>query len=78
MLAALDRSNFIRVLVAFVQTSPFFGKWMMRVSTTRAIADPNINKHVGKYYGAWDMKTATQSFRREVTAELIQAIGGKG
>ncbi len=43
----------------------------------RAIADPNINKHVGKYYGAWDMKTATQSFHREVTPELIQAIGGK-
>ncbi len=44
----------------------------------RAIADPNINKHVGKYYGAWDMKTATQSFHREVTPELIQALSGKG
>ena len=44
----------------------------------RALADPNIGKLLGKYYGAWDLKSATQSFRREVTAELIQAIGGKG
>ena len=44
----------------------------------RALADPNMHKLLGKYYGAWDMKSATQSFRREVTAELIRAIGGKG
>ena len=44
----------------------------------RALGDPKMGKLLGKYYGAWDMKSATQSFRREVTAELIQAIGGKG
>ena len=43
----------------------------------RAIADPNVSKHVGKYYGAWDLKSATQSFRREVTPELIDALSGK-
>ena len=40
----------------------------------RALLDPELRKHFGKVYGAWDMKTAGQSFRREVTADLIKAL----
>ena len=44
----------------------------------RALLDPALREMIGKMYRAWDLKTAGQSFCREVTSELIQALGGSG
>lgn len=38
------------------------------------LVDPEIRKHLSKFYGAVDLKTSTQSFIREVTPELIKAL----
>jgi hypothetical protein len=43
----------------------------------RALLDPNLRKMIARVYTAWDLKTAAQSFRREVTAELLQALSSK-
>ena len=40
----------------------------------RWLADPGVSAMVAKVYSAWDMKTATQVFRREVTPALIRAL----
>ena len=40
----------------------------------RWLADPGVRAMVAKVYSAWDMKTAIQGFRREVTPELIRAL----
>jgi hypothetical protein len=40
----------------------------------RAMVDPVLRKLLGRFYGAIDLKTAGQSFRREVTPELIRAL----
>ena len=42
----------------------------------RALASPELRPHLARIYDGWDMRTATQSFRREVTPELIQALSG--
>jgi hypothetical protein len=42
----------------------------------RMIADPAVQKIIPRTYGAWDMTTAGQSFRREITPELVRALGG--
>ncbi len=44
----------------------------------KALHDADLRGMISKAYADWDLNTAGQSFRREVTAELIQAIGGKG
>jgi hypothetical protein len=44
----------------------------------RALVDPELRKLLGRFYGAIDLKTAGQSFRREVTAELIRALSSTG
>ncbi len=44
----------------------------------KALHNADLREMVTRMYDDWDLKTAGQSFRREVTAELIQAIGGKG
>ncbi len=44
----------------------------------KALHDADLRGMIAKLYTEWDLTTAGQSFRREVTAELIQAIGGKG
>ena len=44
----------------------------------RALVDPEVRKLLGRFYGAIDLKTAGQSFRREVTAELIRALSSTG
>jgi hypothetical protein len=44
----------------------------------RAVVDPVLRKLLGRFYGAIDLKTAGQSFRREVTAELIRALSSTG
>ncbi len=40
----------------------------------RLLADPQLRPLIAKAYAAWDMKTATQMFRREMTPELIRAL----
>ena len=37
-------------------------------------AVPALQPLVAKTYAAWDMSTATQTFLREVTPELIRAL----
>ncbi len=44
----------------------------------KALHNADLREMVTRMYNDWDLNTAGQSFRREVTAELIQAIGGKG
>ena len=44
----------------------------------RALVDPELRKLLGRFYGAIDLKTAGQSFRREVTSELIRALSSTG
>lgn len=44
----------------------------------RALLDANLRKLLGRFYGALDLTTAGQSFRREVTAELIRALSSSG
>jgi hypothetical protein len=40
----------------------------------RLLATPALQPLVAKTYAAWDMSTATQTFVREVTPELIRAL----
>jgi hypothetical protein len=44
----------------------------------RLLVDPQVRRVLGKTYGAWDMQTASQSFLREVTPELIRALSSTG
>ena len=44
----------------------------------RALVDAEVRKHLGRTYGTWDMASATQSFRREVTSDLIKALTSTG
>ncbi len=44
----------------------------------KALVNADLRGMIANLYTEWDLNTAGQSFRREVTAELIQAIGGKG
>lgn len=44
----------------------------------RLLIDPEVRKLLGRIYGGWDLKTATQSFRREVTPELVRALSSTG
>lgn len=40
----------------------------------RLLVEPEVRKHLGRFYGAIDLKTSEQAFRREVTPELIDAL----
>ena len=42
----------------------------------RLLVDPAVRKLLGQFYGAIDLKTSTQTFVREVTPALIQALSG--
>ncbi len=42
----------------------------------RILVDPDMRKLIGRLYGAIDLKTSTQSFRREITATLLKALTG--
>jgi hypothetical protein len=44
----------------------------------RLLLDAQVRKHLGRLYRYWDLKTAGQSFRREVTSELIRALSSTG
>ncbi len=43
----------------------------------RMLVDPEVRKMIGRAYAAWDLKLAKQSFRREITPELIKALSGR-
>ena len=44
----------------------------------RALLNSDLRKLLGRAYGAWDLRTSTQSFRREVTQDLIRALSSTG
>ena len=43
-----------------------------------ALQDSELRTMLGRLYGSWDMKSSTQSFRREVTPDLIRALSSTG
>jgi len=43
----------------------------------RLLVDAEVRKLLGRLYGALDLNTAGQSFRREVPPELIKALSGR-
>ena len=43
----------------------------------RLLVDAEVRKFLGRLYGALDLNTAGQSFRREVPPELIKALSGR-
>ncbi len=44
----------------------------------RVLTDSGVRQLIGRVYGAWDIKTASQYFVREVTPELIRALSSTG
>ncbi len=44
----------------------------------RVLTDSSVRQLIGRVYGAWDLKTASQYFVREVTPELIRALSSPG
>ncbi len=44
----------------------------------RLLVDSGIRQLIGRVYGDWDLKTASQQFVREVTPELIRALSSTG
>ena len=42
----------------------------------RLLADLRMRPLIAKIYAAWDMRTASQTFLREVTPELLRALSG--
>ncbi len=40
----------------------------------RLLVDPDVRKLLAKLYGPMDLKTSTQSFRRQITPALITAL----
>ena len=44
----------------------------------RVITDSGVSQLIGRVYGAWDLKSASQYFVREVTPELIRALSSTG
>ena len=44
----------------------------------RILFDSKVLKLLAQFYGAIDLKTSGQSFRREVTADLTRALSSTG
>ena len=44
----------------------------------RLVTHPGVRPLIGRLYGSWDLKTATQAFRREVTPQVIAALSSTG
>ncbi len=44
----------------------------------RALMDAGLRKLLARFYGGVDLKTSKQSFRREVTGKLIEALSSGG
>ena len=42
------------------------------------LVDSELRQRLGKFYGAIDLSTSTQTFLREVTPELIRALSSSG
>jgi hypothetical protein len=42
------------------------------------LVDPELRQRLGRFYGAIDLRTSTQTFLREVTPELIRALSSTG
>jgi hypothetical protein len=42
------------------------------------LVDPELRKLLGPFYGGIDLSTSSQTFFREVTPELIQALSSSG
>ncbi len=42
------------------------------------LVDPELRRLLGPFYGGIDLRTSTQSFFRDVTPELIQALSSSG
>ena len=42
----------------------------------RMLMDAEVRRMLGRVYGAWDLNTSRQAFRREITPQLIQALRG--
>jgi len=40
----------------------------------RLLVDANVRRLLGQFYGAIDLNTSEQAFRREVTSELVNAL----
>jgi hypothetical protein len=40
----------------------------------RLLVDPHVRPLIARVYAAWDMSTASQTFLREVTPDLIRAL----
>ncbi len=44
----------------------------------RVITDSSVRQLISRVYGAWDLKSASQYFVREVTPDLIRALSSTG
>jgi len=44
----------------------------------RLLMDADVRKQLGRFYGAIDLTTSEQAFRREVTQELVSALSSTG
>lgn len=44
----------------------------------KALHDASIRKLLGRLYGGWDLTSATQTFHREITPELIKVLTSTG
>jgi len=40
----------------------------------RLLVDASVRKQLGRFYGAIDLNSSEQAFRREVTSELVNAL----
>ena len=43
----------------------------------KLLVDEEVRAHLGRMYGNWDLKAATQTFRREITSELMDALSSR-
>ncbi len=41
----------------------------------KALHNPELRDLISRFYAAMDLRTSTQTFQREITPELVQAIG---
>jgi hypothetical protein len=44
----------------------------------RLLVHPEVRQLLGRFYGAIDLKSSEQAFRREVTSELVGALTSTG
>jgi hypothetical protein len=49
--------------------------WNFMTQEFVLLLDPGLRALIGRFYGALDLRTSTQTWLREITPELIRAIG---